>query len=390
MEIFISYCDDTDGLKFARKAKSLFATRDIDAWVWEDDASYTEYLSTEISQEIVNRQALLALVTKGTKNSNAQKDEWSTAKSAGNLVVSMIKNGIERPSELIGRRCADFNENNFEVKCEEVARDLLDESKIQVTKSKLREETDIILYKRAIHINKRQESLNPDIIEEFNKEVWDGYLSNTIIRDNTLIKGIETYDDTSGYIAVIMNSFRDLSEINAKNYYWEPYFNQMGRAIAISERTLLQESIDKQTDDCNRKIELGKENIEIVQEEIDRLLKSGYAPTSILVPAKLLSLFYKFFGTQIKENRGRSVVTVDDKIMLNLLWVGSETGLNKVMIIQKSAVEWSIIHNPDTGFALTLAIGLYLYPDKVALLAGTIVKCDIKNSDAISVIPIVG
>lgn len=390
MEIFISYCDDTDGLKFARKAKRLFATRGINAWVWEDDASYTEYLSTEISQKIVNRQALLALVTNGTKNSDAQKDEWSTAKSAGRLVVSMIRNGIERPSELIGRRCADFNESNFETKCEEIANDLLEESKIQVTQSKLRGKMDIRLYKEAISINARQESLNPNIIEEFNKEVWDGYLSDTVIRDNTLIKSIGENDDTNGYIAIIMNSLRGLSEINAKNYYWKPCFNQMGRAIAIGELTLLQGSIDKQIDDCNGKIELGKENIEIVQEEIGRLLKSGSAPTSILVPTKLLPLFFKFFGMQIRWDGGRSVLAIDDKVMLNLLWVSSETGLNKVMIIQKSAVEWSIMRNPDTGFALTLAIGLRLYPDKVSLLAGTIVKCEIKNSDAISVISVVG
>lgn len=390
MEIFISYCDDIDGLKFAKRAKGLFKTRGIDAWVWEDDASYTEYLSTEISQKIVDRQALLALVTDGTRNSDARKGEWSIAKSAGRLVVSMIKNGIERPPELIGRRCANFNQNNFEEKCEEMANDLLNESNIEVTQSKLREKTDIRLYEEAISINARQESLNPNIIEEFNKEVWDGYLSNTIIRDNTLIKSIGENDDTNGYIAIIMNSFRDLSEINAKNYYWKPYFNQMGRAIAIGERTLLQDRIDKQIDDCNRKIELGKGNTEIIREEIVQLLKSGYAPTSIFVPTKLFSLFYKFFGMQIKENRGRNVLTMDDKVVLNLLWGGSETGLNKVMIIQKSAVEWSIMRNPDTGFALTLAIGLRLYPDKVSLLAGTIVKCEIMNSDAISVIPIVG
>lgn len=164
----------------------------------------------------------------------------------------------------------------------------------------------------------------------------------------------------------------------------------MGRTIAIGELTLLQGSIDKQINVCKGKIEPGKENIEIIQEEIDRLLESGNAPTSILVPTKLLRLFHKFFGTQIRGDSGRTVLAIGDKVMLNLLWVSSKTGLNKVMIIQKSAVEWSIMRNPDTGFALTLAIGLRLYPDKVSLLAGTIVKCEIKNSDAISVISVVG
>ncbi len=59
-----------------------------------------------------------------------------------------------------------------------------------------------------------------------------------------------------------------------------------------------------------------------------------------------------------------------------------------VIIFDRLSVIWKVAPNPDTGYALTMGIGRGLYPDKVAFIIGTTVRCVVAERERITRIPI--
>ena len=110
MKFFISYCQKNgEGLGYARRAKELCRKRDIEAWVWDEDSSSAKLLNADIAKNVDSCDAMLTIVTTGTKDSEPQNEEWSWASSYGRINCSLRKKSLPIPDVLRNRKSQELN-----------------------------------------------------------------------------------------------------------------------------------------------------------------------------------------------------------------------------------------------------------------------------------------
>ena len=244
MKLFISYCErDGEGLLCARGAKEICKNRDIEAWVWHDDSSSAEWLKTDIANNIDACSAMLTIVTAGTANSEAQKEEWSLAGSFNKINVSIRKKGLPIPPELRARYSPEFSNSDFERICNKAIDDIVktieSNGKAQASETSTKEYQ---LYDVARQLEKRREGLDEKTVDEFDKSVWEGYLGSAIIRN--IVRLAEANEEDRGTLVhIAIRSNISLNEFNAKDYWWGPAFKQIGAEIAAGEKRLLVKRI---------------------------------------------------------------------------------------------------------------------------------------------------
>ncbi len=394
MKLFISYCEnDGEGLGYAENAKDICQQRNIEAWVWGIDSSSAEWLKTDIVNNIDSCRAMLTIVTSGTENSEPQKEEWSFASSFGKINSSLRRKGLPIPNELRSRRCPEFSGTDFEEICYKVVEDIVislesDRPTLQGESAKTYKLFDI-----AKLLVKRQEGLNKETIEEFDKSVWEGYLGSNIISNVvSLAETSEENEDT--LVNIVIRSNIDLNRFNAKDHLWGPAFTQLGREIAIGENRFLvkkiEEEVEKISDSCN----MMNNELSAILKEIERLNSRGRVPDVILAPPSMLHSFTKFFNDEkgridfTGELKSNAILEVRGISKLGIYLLGGGILSDSVIMFDKTSIIWKVVPNPDTGYALTMGIGRGLYPDKVAFIMGITVRCVIAEREGITRIPI--
>lgn len=395
MKFFISYCQkDGEGLEHARKAKKMLKHRGIEAWVWADDSSSAELLKTDIAKNIDYCDAMLTIVTTGTKNSEPQKEEWSWASSYGKINCSLRKKGLPLPDELRSRKCPEFNDNDFEKICNKVIDDLLEHLGTEG-----REKADVTtvneyqLYNIAKQLEKNREDLRKETIEEFYKRVWEGYLGSIIVRN--VVRFAEANDtDKNNLRNIVILRMLELEAFNAKNYIWEFAFKQFGSEIAKGEERYLIKRIIEEVDEIKESCNETNDELSTIEKEIKKLSDNGYVPNVILAPASMLKSFVHFF----KERNGKvsftrelgsaAVLEMEKDIKLGIYLLSGDILKTNVIIYDKSSIFWKVCLDPDTNYVLTMGVGKRFYPDRVSLIAGTTVSCVVKDKQGIKRIPI--
>jgi len=396
MKFFISYCQkDGEGLEYARRAKIICGQRDIEAWVWHDDSSSAEWLKTNIVKNIDSCSAMLTIVTAGTADSEAQKEEWSLASSNNKVNSSVRKTGLPVPPELRGRYCPEFTESNFDKICDKVITDIGDyvESGKRF-RAKQTNPKQYQLYDIAKQLEGHQERLNKETIKEFYESVWKGYLRSTLIRNVVnLAEASEGDDENLVYIAIRSNI--SLDKFNAQNYIWEPAFRQLGAEIAAGEKRFLVKTIQNEVEEINESCSEKDDELSIILDEIGRLDSIGHRPDIILAPPSILKSFVHFFKDGkgkidfTREHESADTLEVKGGNKLGLYLLGGGALSEDVVIFSRSSVIWKVVPNPDTGYPLTMGIGRGLYPDRVGFIVGTTVRCIVTDRTGITRIPIV-
>jgi len=395
MKVFISYCDsDGEGLEYARKAKEICKGKSIEAWVWRDESSSAECLDTDITKNIKSCNAMLIIVTAGTANSEPQREEWSLASSFGKIKSSISKIGLPLQPELRARRCLEFNDCDFETVCNKAIDDIAKIAKSEIiTKSKELTAKEFQLYDIASGLEKRSEGLKKEVIDEFNKCVWEGYLRSTIIRNITRLSEASGEDKESlGHIAIRSNL--ELDEFNAEDYYWEPAFEQLGENIALGEKGFLVRKIIEEVKATKEYCYEKRDDLSVILTEIERLNGIGYTPDIILAPPSMMKYFLHFFKdakgkiTHEREHGYAATLELEGLAKLRIYLLGGGVLSENLIIFNSSSIIWKVITNPDTGYALTMGIGKGLYPDKVSFIIGTTVGFVLEESKSITRIPI--
>ena len=396
MKLFISYCEkDGEGLPYARRAKKICEQRDIEAWVWRDDSSSAKRLNSDIAENIESCDAMLTIVTAGTADSEAQKEEWSLAGSLNKINVSIRKKGLNLPLELRARYSPEFIDIDLDGICNKAIDDTVKtteaDNKTQASETSTKEYQ---LYDVAGQLEKRQEGLDKETIEEFNKGVWDGYLGSTMIRD--IVRLAEANEEDKGTLRhIAIRSNISLNEFNAKDYWWGPAFRQLGEEIAAGEKRFLVKAIQNEVkvikESCNEK----DDELSIVLKEIERLKNIGHMPDVILTPPSMLKSFVHFFKDErgkidfTREQGSAATLEIKDITKLGIYLLGRGVLSENVIIFDRSSVIWKVVPNPDTGYALTIGVGRGLYPDKVTFIIGTTIRCVVAEREGITRIPIV-
>jgi hypothetical protein len=395
MKFFISYCDkDEEGLQFAREAKKICKQRDIEAWVWRDDSSSAEWLKTDIANNIDSCNAMLTIVTFGTANSEAQKEEWSFASSFNRINVSIRKKGLPLPPELRARYSPEFSNSDFERICnkaiDDIGKTIESYEKAQASKTSTKEYQ---LYDIARQLAQRREGLDEETVSEFDKSVWEGYLGSTMIR--YIVRLAEANEgDEENLVHIALHSNISLNEFNAKDYWWGPAFRQLGEEIAAGEKRFLvrriQEEVKKIDESCNER----DDELSVVLAEIERLSSVGRTPNVILAPPSMLKSFVHFFKDEkgkidfTREHGSAATLEVKGVTKLGIYLLGGGILYENLIMFDRTNVIWKLIPNPDTGYALTIGIGRGLFPDKVGFIIGTTVRCVMAEREGIAIIPI--
>jgi hypothetical protein len=394
MKLFISYCDDGEGLGYATRAKEICEQRGIEAWVWADDSSSAKWLQTDIAQNIESCDAMLIIVTTGTENSGSQKEEWSLASSLTKLKVSMRRNSLSIPLELRSRKCPEFSDSDFEGVCDKAINDIMESSKSDRRAGETTTK-EYQLYDIARRLKNRQEDLAKKTIGEFDKSVWDGYLGSTIIRNIArLAEAIEEYKENLVHIAIRSNF--NLSEFNAENYWWGPAFEQLGAEIAAGEKRFLVKKIQEEAQETKEFCSERDDELSIVLKEIERLNSAGHTPDVILAPPSMLKSFDHFFGGEkgkidyiTREHKSTATLEVKNVGKLGIYLLGGGILKENVIIFSRPSIIWKVVPNPDTGYALTIGVGKGIYPDKVTFIIGTTVRDVVADKEGVTRIPIV-
>lgn len=395
MKLFISYCEkDGEGLGYAKRAKKICERRNIDAWVWHDDSSSAEWLKTDIANNIDSCSAMLTIVTTGTANSEAQKEEWSLAGSFNKINVSIRKKGPPLPPELRARYSPDFSDSDFERICNKAIDDIIktmeSNEKAQASETPTKEYQ---LYDVARQLEQRREGLDEKTVDDFDKSVWAGYLGSTMIR-NIVRLAEANEEDKENLIHIAIRSNIGLTEFNAKDYWWGPAFKQLGEEIAAGEKRFLvkriQDEVEEIKESCNEK----NDELSVVLKEIERLHSIGHIPDVILAPPSMLKSFVHFFKDEngkidfTREHESAATLELKGINKLGIYLLGGGTLSENVIIFNRSSVIWKVVPNPATGYALTIDIGRGLYPDKVSFIIGTTVRCIVEEKRGITRIPI--
>lgn len=395
MKFFVSYCDsDGEGLGYARRAKALCKERDIGTWVWRDDCSSAKWMKSDIVDNIDSCSAMLTIVTAGTEESEPQKEEWSLADSFNKINSSMRKRELDPPRELMGRYVPEFSDYDFDEICNKVITDIVEYIKFG-RGARTREKTakKYQLYYIAKRLERHLEGLDKDTIDKFNKSVFEGYLGSTTIR-NIVRLAEANEDDKENLVHIAIRSNIGLNEFNAKDYIWEPAFRQLGRAIATGEKRFLVKSISDKVEEIDESCNEKHDELSIVLREVKRLHSIGHMPDVILAPPSMLKSFDHFFKDEkgsidfAGEHGSRATLEVKDLNKLDIYLFGGGILSENVIIFNRSSVVWKVVPNPDTGYALTVGIGRDLYPDKVAFIIGTTVRCVVAEREGITRIPI--
>lgn len=409
MKVFISYCDD-DGLRFAASVAAVLEEHGHEAWYFDRDKSTGMLRAVDITNQIRYWcDKVLYLCTNSSISSEGQWKEIGQWDNTRKQIMVIPVDGAEVPDVIDPYVHTTISSSNFEVEFNAFIQDRWEgvtrtfeewtkeirtknlDTKIPIQKdepTRLSQIQDI-----AARLNKNQKLLKQDTIDEFNKSVWEGYLGSTRIRD--IVKMTEaSSDNIKDFRKLVIYSPIDLDKCNAPDYHWGFAFRQLGREIAIAEEKelvrVIQKEVKRLDTPCNEK----NDELSIVQHEIERLHGIGHMPTVILAPPSMLKSFAHFFT----EDRGKvestgergSAATLEIKGFgrLRIYLFGGGRLQDTMVILNGSDIQWNMLVDPDTHYAVTMGIGIGNYPDKAMFIVGTTIKCIVQVQEGISIIPI--
>ena len=123
--VFISYAHK-DGTALARQLQSDLANEGFDAWLDTQRLAGGAVWSAEIEQEIDTRQVTIALLTRGSYESEICRAEQLRALDKGNRVLPVLATkGTDRPLYLYARQYRDFTDDaNYAARLAELLADI--------------------------------------------------------------------------------------------------------------------------------------------------------------------------------------------------------------------------------------------------------------------------
>lgn len=409
MNVFISYCDD-DGLGFAADAAVILEQHGHTAWYFDRDKSTGILRTVDITNQIRRWcDKVLYLCTNGSNSSEGQWKEigqWDNATKQimvipidGSTVPDVIDPYVYNPvsSSNFKTEFDAFVQNSwedatrtYEEWTQKISINSLD-TKIPIPTdepTRLSQIQDI-----AESLNKNQQSLNKNTINEFNRSVWKGYLESALIRN--IVKLAEaSIENIEDFKNLVIYKSGDLDKYNAPDYHWGFAFRQLGREIAMAEKRELIRIIQQQVRRLDTPCSETNDELSIVQHEIERLRGIGHIPTIILAPPSMLKSFVHFFTKdrgklEFTHERGSSA-TLEIKGLnrMRIYLLGGGILQDNIIILNGADIQWNMFLNPNTHHAVTMGIGIGAYPDKVRFIVGTTIKCVVQVQEGISIIPI--
>jgi len=207
-----------------------------------------------------------------------------------------------------------------------------------------------------LKLNERTANLEPRRVIQFREIVRKSYEEGSIVPQTTTIveDGIVEKHE---FRSVGLRGFIKLDEFNARDYYWSPYFSDVGRAIARGEQRYLQQQIREQIGPGTSQISRSEPDFSVLNKNIEYLIRNNLNPDTILAPiSKRIYLdFVKFYESNIDWGPPRRLRINDAQ--LKLFWSHKYAKLHSFSIFNSKAGVWHVLPSLDDRSRVTMAIG---------------------------------
>jgi len=179
---------------------------------------------------------------------------------------------------------------------------------------------------------------------------------------------------------------RGLEDFNSPSYWWEPYFSDMGRALAAGEQSFLQEAIRQQVDADTTAISRSNPQFQALEQRIETLSQRALKPDIMLAPIELYVPFIQSHDSRIDWTGTPETVAIGGT-HLSIFWSHKYAPSDCFIVFCSKGGTWRVVPDRETGQAITIALGQSaLYPDRVEIGVETTVNYEVTHPEAFCVI----
>lgn len=186
-----------------------------------------------------------------------------------------------------------------------------------------------------------------------------------------------------GYRSIGLYQAIEKDKYFAHDYYWIPFFSDVGRAISRGERKYIHKRMGKHIRGVDESISYTNPDFNILGKYIIRLLEKNIKPDVILAPIQVYTKFLKHYWSEMAELNWETNQIRIQGCNLQILWSHRYAPLRSFIIFNSSAGVWHVLKDIDTEKRLTVAIGESKdQRNRMVFLAETMAYYEILNKDA--------
>jgi hypothetical protein len=371
MRFFVSYTT-TDGEGYARRLKQLLAPTH-EAWVWAVDHTTGVPTWREIARQILARDIFLCILTPGSADSAPQVREVNLALNNGKRIITLKHEDAPLYPELGGENYERFSDNQFDGFCYMIAARAGHEATLAAdpTVSGVAKRLRFIQGLRA-----RTAGLRQEVLDLASREAQEAYQKATLPREVVRFTSQTVVNEDFRVISV--EETRKLHTFNDPSYIWSMYFEECGRAVASGEKNGLIEALVSVQEASTIHARDTDNRFILLDELIEELTDAGFRSQTLLAPVGDLPKLYQHFGNRVAWPEGRRELLMANGGALRIIWSSKVAPLEHYILLRPEVGLWQVVPDPDTGKALTVAVGINeLYDDLINIVVQTMARFDV-------------
>lgn len=198
--------------------------------------------------------------------------------------------------------------------------------------------------------------INLDRLYECKESILKAYEDASIVKHLADIKK-EQFIERYRFRSIGLYHRIRKNEFNARNFYWGPYFSDVGRAVAFGEKKYIFNRLGIYVRGCKETISRENPNFEVINMKIHDMLRNDIVPNTVVCPIQIFANFIKYFGPNLDWSSGNGSILKIENCNLRTIWSHSFARLRSFIILDSRAGIWYVMPNEETKKEITIAIG---------------------------------
>lgn len=219
-------------------------------------------------------------------------------------------------------------------------------------------------------------------IQEYINAILKSYEQSTAV--HKIAKYRKEYTiESRGFRSIGLYQSIEKDAFFSKNYYWLPFFSDVGRAISRGERKYIHNRLGKYIRGVDDTISYSEPDFNILRKYIVKLLEKNIRPNVMLAPIQIYSKFVKGYWSELAESNWRTDQIRIEGCDIQIVWSHKYAPLRSFIIFNSSDGLWHSVQDVGTERGITIAIGESKNGEnKIVYLAETLAYYEILNRDA--------
>jgi hypothetical protein len=231
--------------------------------------------------------------------------------------------------------------------------------------------------------------LRSERIQQYIDTVIKAYETSTEVDKITIYKE-EKAIESRGFRSIGLYQSIDKDKLFAENYYWLPFFSDVGRAISHGERRYMHDRLAKYVRGVGDTISFSNPDFNILSKYVIHLCDKGYKPNVMLAPIQIYSLFVKNCRSKLAESNWETDQIRLEGCDIQIAWSHKYAPLRSFIIFDSSNGIWHAIKDIESERRITAAIGESKdNAEKMLCFVETMAYYEILNEDAFTRINLV-